>query len=347
MGHEVHLFTYNIPKNSFSKANEKLLSTSLVSDIAYPKPFIKRVIAILESNLQLYKEMKALKNTGIDYVWIGSWDYKLFKLFCRLLKWSPKIIYQLHEHEKENFRYCELADYVVIPEENRGWLTFLASNLKRRPVILPNAPADHPREKTNRSEEPILEELSNSGKRIVLYQGYLHPQKRCLKELIEAISLLPENVTLAILPDKDAENWRNHIEKIIQVNSLESRVFFLENRTAPAHLEVVSMADVGIGLYRPTSINQVYCAPNRLFEFLGFGIPVVLPDFPGLKNLEAQYSCIATCNPEDAQAIAQTLSSLLTGSESNKQIENDARAFYSEHGNYMEHLNKALQELKN
>ena len=59
--------------------------------------------------------------------------------------------------------------------------------------------------------------------------------------------------------------------------------------TAPYHLEVTSHAFVGILIYTPvyniftSPLNSIYCAPNKIYEFSQFGIPMIGNNIPGLK----------------------------------------------------------------
>lgn len=61
--------------------------------------------------------------------------------------------------------------------------------------------------------------------------------------------------------------------------------------TAPYHLEVTSHAFIGILIYAPvygtftSPLNSIYCAPNKLYEFSHFGIPMIGNNIPGLNTL--------------------------------------------------------------
>jgi glycosyltransferase involved in cell wall biosynthesis len=67
----------------------------------------------------------------------------------------------------------------------------------------------------------------------------------------------------------------------------------------PHHLEIASHADVAYISYVPNngSINAVFCAPNKVYEFAGFGIPMLCNDNPGLKYT-VEYNNMGVCVPE-------------------------------------------------
>lgn len=68
----------------------------------------------------------------------------------------------------------------------------------------------------------------------------------------------------------------------------------------PEHLEVIRHADVGILTYVPQnrSINALFCAPNKIFEYGMFGLPVLGNDIPGLKYI-IEYEKIGCCFEQD------------------------------------------------
>jgi glycosyltransferase involved in cell wall biosynthesis len=63
-------------------------------------------------------------------------------------------------------------------------------------------------------------------------------------------------------------------------------------------------ADVGILLYRNDCRNNYYCAPNKLFEYMMMGLPIIAPDFPGMRALVEGEEVGLCVDPEDPAAIA-------------------------------------------
>jgi glycosyltransferase involved in cell wall biosynthesis len=342
-GHEVHLFTYyNSPGTLAGVASDKLKITT-ISDHPYPASLAGRIIALIRSYLRLWKEVG--KMDGCDYFWISSWDYRGLEKLAARPNVQAKIVYQSHEYEPHRFKYCRLAHAVVVPEENRGWLTFVNAGLAARPLLLPNCPIDHPREFPEKEADPVLDALEAEGKRIVLYQGYLALKERCIPELLEAISLCDERMVLCIMPaSRLTETLRQSMDELISRFRLQNRVFFIETRVAPAHMRVIARAHIGIGLYRPTSINQVYCAPNRLYEFTGFGTPVILPDAPGMNQIAGRYAGVLTCNPENPAAISAALMSLMEN-EHYQKARAGAVAFFQHEADYQASLREVISKL--
>jgi len=344
LGHEVDHYSYYCSREALANATSENLRVFTCSDKNYPG----NANVVIRANAT-WKSKRGLKNflriskQDYDFVWLGEWDYPDILKLLRRNNINCPIIYQLHEYNPKRFQYCPLVDHVVVPEENRAWMTYFNGHSKKVPIVLPNSPYDHPRDCTGQLD-PTLRELRRVGRRIVLYQGHMDLKKRCLLEMIRAIALTPEEFVLAILPAKLTNDLQQKMEAEALKLGVSERLFFLKSQLAPRHLEVIGQADIGIGLYRPTSLNQVYCAPNRLYEFTGFGIPVILPDFPGIAQLSSRYQGIRTCDPDNPSSIADAISGL-----SHKKTYSDAcqsaRTFFDDRGNYLASLETLISKI--
>lgn len=338
---DVTLISYKIDNESYSEKVEKIS----FSKVEYPKPFIKRLYAKSKSYLLFYSYL-FLNIKRFDIIWIGVWDYPFINRLARVFGFKGKIVYQFHELEVEKFKYCRKADYCIVPEENRLWITYFEAGLSKIPFLLPNVPylnfnisADVPAE---------LKILKNSGKKIILYQGLIDFKKRCLSELVNAFTLLPDNFCLVIMPmpNTGVAILKLLNEKIIALGLLE-KVIIINSRTPPFHLEYIKHADLGIGLYRATSLNQIYAAPNRLYEFTKFSVPVILPNFPAFKALSYKYKYgINVVDPESDSEIAAVIKTVLSNLNNDIAIDNAGR-FFSEFGNYEKYVSNIWEKITN
>ena len=80
---------------------------------------------------------------------------------------------------------------------------------------------------------------------------------------------------------------------------MAGRFLYLGSVKPPHHLEVASHADVAYISYiaQNGSINAVFCAPNKVYEFAGFGVPMLCNDNPGLKYT-VEHNRMGICVPE-------------------------------------------------
>ena len=338
---EVTVVSYDLDKGSFLKEIEIIT----VSEIKYPKSLFKRIkaksIAYLFMYYYLYKNAKRF-----DYIWIGVWDYKFLNRFAKLFGFKGKVIYHFHELEFDKLKYCRKADFTVVPEENRLWITYFMGKLKKKPLLLPNIPF-LPFIEFNKIPKE-LQTLKEGGKKILLYQGLIDFQKRCLNELLEAVILLPESVALVIMPMPSTDkSLLQQLQDSVSNLNLSTKVFILESQPPPHHLNYIRYADLGIGLYRPITLNQVYAAPNRLFEFTKFSVPIILPDFPAFKSLSSLYkNGIITVNPESPKDVSDAILQVFAKNNF-EEARVQAKLFFEQNANYEQQVGKLWEEITN
>jgi len=80
-------------------------------------------------------------------------------------------------------------------------------------------------------------------------------------------------------------------------------------------LEWVASADLGIVTIQPTTLNHRLSTPNKLWECLAAGTPVVASDFPQLRAIVAdapEGPLGLVCDPADPAAIGHAVAQLLS-----------------------------------
>jgi glycosyltransferase involved in cell wall biosynthesis len=56
-------------------------------------------------------------------------------------------------------------------------------------------------------------------------------------------------------------------------------------------LAYAASADIGVALIENVSLSYYYCLPNKLFEYLACGIPVLVSNFPDMSAVVDDYQC--------------------------------------------------------
>ncbi|MDQ3744299.1 MAG: glycosyltransferase [Acidobacteriota bacterium] len=180
-------------------------------------------------------------------------------------------------------------------------------------VIYNTAPfEDHTaRRESGRARLAERVSLPREGGCVLLYLGYVAEQRGAF-ELIEALSLLPENYVLAVLGDGDV---RERLEERINQLKLGQRVAFLglvPREQVPA---LVVGADIGLVTQKPVAVNETNCSPNRLSDYLMGGLPLALSDLPFLRWFVETYECGALFDPRDPRSMAQAIRGMFDDSE--------------------------------
>jgi glycosyltransferase involved in cell wall biosynthesis len=103
--------------------------------------------------------------------------------------------------------------------------------------------------------------------------------------------------------------------------ALAGRVHVLK-AVAPEVLDRwVSGADVGMCTVLPSTLNHCISTPNKLFESIGAGVPVVGSDFATMRDIllgDPDGPLGAVCDPTSAQAVATAIHSILSMSPADR-----------------------------
>ena len=117
---------------------------------------------------------------------------------------------------------------------------------------------------------------------ILLFQGGL-TEDRNLDQMVLAMSdLQVPDLHLVLLGNGSA---RAGLARLIRNHALARRVHLHPAVPQAQLLTCTAAADAGIIPYQPICLNHLYCTPNKLFEFIAAGVPVLASDLPELRRI--------------------------------------------------------------
>lgn len=148
-------------------------------------------------------------------------------------------------------------------------------------------------------------------KRLVLYQGGV-TQYRGLEELIEAFTYLDESFCLVFM---GYGKIRDELEVIVYSKGLNNRIKFLPAVPQKELLKYTSSADLGVIPYKPVSLNNYYTLPNKLFEYINAGIPIIASDLPELRRIIKGYDIGYLFDPYKSESIADAIKYVFSDKE--------------------------------
>lgn len=211
--------------------------------------------------------------------------------------WGVPLVYDAHElyPEQKSFswiqrlicsraeaKYIRQADLVFAVNESIG------DEMARRyridkPVTLLNAIDPCAAFDPEQPYDLLREKLGlGAERRILLFQGGFAPYRN-LEALIQAMDHVTLwNIDLVMLGfGPYGEVLKG---KAARLNLLGTRVYFLEAVPQSELLQHSASADMGIIPYPHVDLNSYYCTPNKLFEFIQAGLPILANDSPELNR---------------------------------------------------------------
>jgi glycosyltransferase involved in cell wall biosynthesis len=71
--------------------------------------------------------------------------------------------------------------------------------------------------------------------------------------------------------------------------------------------ELTADADVGLILFRNTCLNHYYSLPNKLYEYMMAGVPIIASDLPEIARVIREYDIGRLVDPDDPSSIAAAI----------------------------------------
>jgi glycosyltransferase involved in cell wall biosynthesis len=140
---------------------------------------------------------------------------------------------------------------------------------------------------------------------LVLHQGAPAPARGC-ELLVTAVKRLP-GTHLAFLGDPEP-GYATLLRRVIREHGLQDRVTLLPSVPLEELLAHTAEADVGVTLLQDTCENHRLALPNKLFEYIAAGVPVVASALPETRGLVEHYGVGWCVQPGDSSALTETLS---------------------------------------
>ncbi|SDJ09742.1 glycosyltransferase [Billgrantia gudaonensis] len=286
-GHEVQVVALHetgLPENE-KDGSIRIHRISLVTR-NWSKNRVVQAIKFIEFLIRFiinYRRADVLHCNDLNALIIGA--------LCKATRPAISIVYDSHEYainDKPNQSLCSkkfkyflerflifYADQVITVSDS------IAEEYARiykitKPSLVLNCPKYREQPKCNF----FREELGlRSDQTIFLYQGGLS-KGRGIELILEAFTGLGSDKNVLVCMGYGP------LEILIQRRAKESNTIFFYPAVAPdAILNFTSSADYGISFIEDSCLSYRYCLPNKLFEYLMSGLPVLTSNLYEMKRL--------------------------------------------------------------
>jgi len=130
---------------------------------------------------------------------------------------------------------------------------------------------------------------------IFLYQGMISSQ-RGIDLLLKVFSQLHRSKHLVLM------GYGDGVDKVLSYAGRCENIHY-HQAVPPSEVQQYTCgADVGVHLIEDVCLNHHYCLPNKIWEYLSAGIPVIVSDLPEMAKVVHLYNCGWTCRPLEETA---------------------------------------------
>jgi len=155
-------------------------------------------------------------------------------------------------------------------------------------------------------ENMELQVEKNQLSKIILYQGALN-MGRGLEAVIRSMQFI-EDAVLWIAGEGDITD---QLKLEVADLKLEAKVQFLGRLPLKELSLVTQEADLGISLEEDLGLNYRFALPNKLFDYIQAGIPVLVSNLPEMRQIVKQYGIGTIAETHQRKELAATIKSAL------------------------------------
>ncbi len=228
------------------------------------------------------------------------------------------------------------AEAVICCEKHRaGIMRIYYDGIKNPIYVVPNKPYDNG--ETDSSIEALPADIINKVNqfkdcKVVLYQGIV-TKDRPLDKIAKALKLIDNKKYVFFIMGRTSDGMRRELSELYE------NTVFLGYVPSPQHLEITKYASVGIANYDYSCLNNLFCAPNKIYEYAKFGIPMLTSLNIGLTETVGECGAAECVDFSSEEKIAEGLRRLLDNAE---EYSKRALAFYEGTDN-----KKTIEEILN
>ncbi len=204
----------------------------------------------------------------------------------------------------EGIIFPKLKDVITV---NESIADLFFNDYGIRPVIVRNIPRKRTKEvKLTRSDLDLP-----TDQKLIILQGSGINVDRGSEELVEAMQFV-NNARLLIVGGGDVIDT---LKKMVISFGLSDKVIFRPRMPYNNLIAFTTIADLGITFDKSSNLNYKFSLPNKLFDYIQSGTPVLSSELPEIKKIIIKYDIGDFISSHKPELIAQKINSILSNDE--------------------------------
>jgi glycosyltransferase involved in cell wall biosynthesis len=178
-----------------------------------------------------------------------------------------------------------------------------------RPYVLYNAAAV-PATADSAAVPSLRARVGGTGP-IILFQGWLSAERN-IETLVRAMPHIAAPAVLAII------GYGGHepaLRQLAHALGVQERVHFLGAVPSDEMLHYTRGAALGVIPYLPIDDNHRFCSPNKFFEYVLAGVPILAHELAFFQSMAERYGVVECTDFTSPEAVGSTINRLLRAGE--------------------------------
>jgi glycosyltransferase involved in cell wall biosynthesis len=264
-----------------------------------------------------------------DWLLANDLDTLPANYYVTKFKKKRKLVYDTHEI------FCEVPELQNHPKKKNIWLRFekrIFPKLKKvytvnqsianfyfnkyqvKPLVVRNISENQ----TNLIKKTRSELGLPENKFIAIIQGSGINVSRGNEEVLYAFELIGKDFLLLIIGSGDVLPI---LKKEVDEKNLHDKVWFKPKMNYTELMQYTGCCDLGISMDKGTNLNYKYSLPNKLFDFMHAGIPVLASDLPEITAIIKKYNTGVILNSHEPSEIANQIKLLKENTTLQKMLQ--------------------------
>jgi len=151
-----------------------------------------------------------------------------------------------------------------------------------------------------------------NDKKIIIMQGAGINVQRGAEELVEAFQYLSDEYLLLIIGSGDVIHQLK--ANALKFN-LKDKIKFIDKNPATELRHYTINADLGVTIDKDTNMNYHFSLPNKVFDYLHAGIPILATRLPEIENIVKTYQVGTFIENHDPKHIAERIHEFLSSAK--------------------------------
>jgi glycosyltransferase involved in cell wall biosynthesis len=208
----------------------------------------------------------------------------------------------------------KFANAIIIADESR--IKQIGSNANKHIIVINNSPLD-------KNSHEINSELQNEM--LVIFFGGVVQEDKGIANMILAVKDL-QNVNLIIQGYCGSKDFENKIYLMCQ--DLPQVKLYLKRVPYEDILENTMKADLLFTLYDTKISNNIFASPNKLFEAMMFGKPIIVNEGTTMESIVRRLNCGLVVRYDNIDQIKEAIVKLKSDYSLRKKLGENGRKAY-------------------